>query len=307
MSKRNIDFLAIAALCTAMLIWGSSFIAFKSAVQDMGPSSIIFFRMLVASLCFVYFIPSFFRLSFNREDIKYIMLMVLFEPCLYFLFESHALTYTSAGQAGMITAMMPLITAIGASIFLKEYISKKMILGSLIAISGAIWLSLSSDASQNASNPILGNSLELGAMICAAGYTIAVRHLIQKFSVLFLTAIQSFAGFIFFLPFAAWETNTIPFHFSVTSMSWVVYMGVVVTLGGYGLYNFGLSRMQANKAAIYINLIPIFSVLLAFLILGEKLTAVSMLASAVILTGVIITQIPMDRLRQVFKKVFHNN
>lgn len=307
MSKKNIDFLAIAALCTAMLIWGSSFIAFKSAVQDMGPLNIIFFRMLVASLCFIYFIPSFFHLSFTREDIKYILLMVLFEPCLYFLFESNALIYTSAGQAGMITAMMPLITAIGASIFLKEYISKKMIFGSLIAVGGAVWLSLSTETSSHASNPILGNSLELGAMVCAAGYTIAVRHLIRKFSVLFLTAIQSFTGFIFFLPFAVWETNTIPLDFSVSSASWVVYMGVVVTLGGYGLYNFGLSRMEANKAAIYINLIPISAVMWAFLILGEKLTVVSMLASVVILTGVIITQTPMAKLRQIYRKFFNNN
>jgi len=301
LSKKNIDFIAIAALCTAMLIWGSSFIAFKSAVADMGPMSIIFFRMLFASLCFLYFIPSFFKLSFDREDIKYILLMVIFEPCLYFLFESHALTYTSAGQAGMITAMMPLITAIAASFFLKEYISKKMILGSIIALVGAVSLSLSSNTSISAPNPILGNSLEFGAMICAAGYTISVRHLVKKFSVVFLTAIQSFAGMIFFLPFAVWETNTIPLHLSLSSMSYVLYMGVVVTLGGYGLYNFALTRIEANKAAVYINLIPIFSVLLAFFILGEKLTAISMFTFAVILIGVIITQIPTQTLKKIFK------
>ena len=300
MNKNNIDFIAVAALCTAMLIWGSSFIAFKTAVTDIGPLNIIFFRMLFASLCFFYFIPSFFKLSFTRDDIKYILLMVIFEPCLYFLFESHALTYTSAGQAGMITAMMPLITAIAAAVFLKEYISKKMILGSIIALGGAVSLSLTSSTSLSAPNPLLGNSLEFGAMVCAAGYTIAVRHLVKKFSVIFLTAIQSFAGMIFFLPFAVWETSSIPLHLSISSMLPVVYMGVVVTLGGYGLYNFGLSRMEANKAAVYINLIPIFSVLLAFLVLGEKLTTLSMMAFVVILAGVFITQVPMQTLKKFF-------
>jgi drug/metabolite transporter (DMT)-like permease len=302
LKKIDIDWIAVAALVTATLVWASSFIALKSAIGPIGPFSVIFGRMFIASLCFVIFIKSFFRLKFTKDDIKYISLMVLFEPCLYFIFEAKALELTSAGQAGMITSMMPLITAIGAGIVLKEIITKKVIIGSLLAVSGAVWLSLSAGGDEHASNPLLGNTLEFFAMVCAAGYAISIRHLSEKFSALFLTAIQAFAGALFFLPFALWEYNTIEMNFTNEALLWMVYLGVIVTLGGYGLFNFALGRMEASKASIYINLIPVFAVILAYLLLGEELTFIGIIASGIILSGVFISQMPTQKLKKAHLK-----
>ena len=299
MLKKDIDWLAVGALVTAMLVWASSFIALKSAIGPMGPMSVIFGRMLFASLCFVYFIKQFLKLKFTKEDIKYIAIMTIFEPCMYFIFEAKALQNTSAAQAGMITSMMPLITAVAAGIVLKEIITKKVVIGAILAVVGAVWLSLSADSAQNATNPLLGNTLEFLAMVCGAGYAISSRHLSGKFSPIFLTAIQAFVGVIFFLPFAIWEYNSVGMHITLDSALWTAYLGVVVTLGGYGMFNFALGRMEAAKAAVYINLIPVFTVILAFIILGEKLKFEQIVASAIILSGVIISQMP--RLR-FFKK-----
>ncbi|MDA7848327.1 DMT family transporter [Sulfurospirillum sp.] len=298
MIKKDVDLVAVGILITAMMVWASSFIALKSAIGPIGPMSVIFGRMFVASLCFLYFIKSFLKLEFTKSDIKYIALMAMFEPCMYFIFEAKALQYTTAGQAGMITSMMPLITAIGAGIVLKEVISKKLIVGSLLAVSGAVWLSLSANGSESASNPLLGNTLEFFAMVCGAGYAISIKHLTKKFSALFLTAIQAFIGCIFFLPFALWEYNTMVMDFNQEAILWVVYLGVFVTLGGYGLFNYALSRVEASKASMFINLIPVFTLLFAFLILGEKLSFIEMIASLIILSGVFITQIPTERIKQ---------
>ncbi len=296
--KKDIDWLAVGALVIAMLVWASSFIALKSAIGPMGPFSVIFIRMFFASLCFVFFIKQFFKLRFTKDDIKYIAIMTLFEPCMYFIFEAKALQYTSAAQAGMITSMMPLITAVGAGIILGEVITKKVAIGSILAVIGAIWLSLSASSDVHASNPLLGNTLEFLAMVCGSGYAISIRRLSEKFSALFLTAIQAFVGVLFYLPFAIWEYNTIDMYFTWDSFLWTVYLGVIVTLGGYGMFNFALGRMQAAKAAIYINLIPVFTVILAFLILGEKLKFVQFVASAIILTGVFISQVPTIKSRK---------
>ena len=292
MSKKEIDWFAIFLLISAMMVWASSFIALKSAISSLGSMSVIFGRMLSASLIFIFFIKSFLKLNFSKEDIKYIAIMVFLEPCLYFIFEAKALEYTSASQAGMLTSMMPLVTAIGAGFILKEKITKRLILGALLAILGAIWLSFSTQSSNIASNPILGNFLEFMAMICGAGYAISIRKLSEKFSALFLTAIQSFAGAIFFFPFFLWEYNTQEIHFELNAILWTLYLGIVVTLGGYGLFNLALSRVEASKASVYVNLIPVFTLLLAYLILGEKMKFVELIASAIILFGVIITQIP---------------
>lgn len=258
----------------------------------MGPMSVVFGRMIVASLCFVYFIKGFMKLEFTKKDIKYILLMTAFEPCLYFIFEAKALQYTTASQAGMITSMMPLMTAIGAGIALKEVIGKRLLTGSAIAVMGAIWLSLSAQSSENALNPLLGNTLEFLAMVCGAWYAIAIRYLSQRFSALFLTAAQGFVGALFFLPLAIWEYNTLEMHPTLETFGWILYLGVVVTIGGYGMFNLALSRIEASKASVFVNLIPVFTVFLAYLFLGETLTPTEMMASGVILFGVVVSQMP---------------
>ena len=300
MVKKDIDWLGVGALVIAMMVWATSFVALKSAIGPLGPMSVIFGRMLFASLCFVYFIKQFTKLHFTKKDIKYIAIMTLFEPCMYFIFEAKALQNTSAAQAGIITSMMPLITAVGAGFILKEVITKRVILGAVLAVMGAIWLSLSASSDANAINPLLGNTLEFLAMICGAGYAISARHLSAKFSPLFLTAIQAFVGAIFFLPFAIYEYNTMEMHITQSAFLWTLYLGVVVTLGGYGMFNFALGRIEASKASVFINLIPIFAVIAAYILLGERLKFVQFLASGLILTGLFISQMPIHRLRRLY-------
>lgn len=291
---KKLSFIGILSLIFAMFIWGSSFIALKSAMKDLEPFTVIFLRMFIASLCFIYFIKDFIKYDFSKKDIKYIALLALFEPCLYFIFEAKALQYTTVSQAGMITSLMPILAAMAAGYFLKEIITKQLIFGSLIAMSGAIYLSLEANSSLSAPNPILGNFLEFLAMVCGAGYTIVARYLSDKYNALFITAIQVFIGAIFFFPFFLYELNTADSNFTIEALLWTLYLGVVVTLGGYGLYNFALTKIEASKAAIFVYLIPVFTVFLAFLILDEKLSITEFIACFVVLFGVFISEVSIS-------------
>ena len=141
--SQNIAFIAL--LC-AVLIWSSSFIATKYALNSMQPMAIMLGRMVFASIGFAFLYKFYKGLVFTKKDIFLLLLLALLEPCFYFLFEVKALVYTSASQAGVITATMPLLTAILAGLILKEHISKQVIIGSLIAFLGAGWLSFGSDA-----------------------------------------------------------------------------------------------------------------------------------------------------------------
>ena len=288
---KNFSIIGILSLIFAMFIWASSFIALKAAMEDLGPFTVIFLRMIIASLCFVYFIKSFLKYDFSKKDVKFILLLALFEPCLYFIFESKALQLTSASQAGMITSLMPIITAMAAGYFLKEIITKQLIFGSLIAMSGAIWLSLQGTTSISSPNPLLGNFLELLAMVCGAGYTITARYLSDKYSALFITAIQAFIGAIFFTPLFIYEYFTIPLNITMNSFLWVLYLGVVVTLAGYGLYNYALTKITASKAAVFVYLIPVFTLILAYFVLNEKLSVLEFIACFVILFGVFLSEV----------------
>ncbi|WP_424688657.1 MAG: DMT family transporter [Halarcobacter ebronensis] len=295
---KDFNLVGLVSIIFAMFIWGSSFIALKAAMVDLGEYTVIFIRMAAASLCFIFFIKRFLKYDFTKRDIQLILLLGFFEPCLYFVFEAKALLYTSASQAGMITSLMPLMTAMAAGYFLKEIISRQLLFGSVVAMIGVVWLSVQATTTESAPNPMLGNFLEFCAMACATGYTLVARYLSEKFSALFITAIQAFIGFVFFLPFFIFEVSTKEMTFSVEAVSWSIYLGIVVTLLGYGLFNFALTKIEASRAAMFVNLIPIFTLILAFLILGEKLTTTELVASATILFGVIISQITVKRFKR---------
>jgi drug/metabolite transporter (DMT)-like permease len=288
--QQRINWLPVAGLLLAMLLWASSFIALKLAFTGYHPMVVIFGRMFIASLCFPFVWRAFKGNTFRKSDLKYILFMVVCEPCLYFLFEAKALENTSASQAGMITAMLPLLVGISAGVLLKEVVTKKTYAGFLLAIAGACLLSVSGNSSESAPHPALGNFYEFLAMVCATGYTIALKKLTERYKPLFLTVIQAFAGSLFYLPLVFLSSAPLPTEFITVPALSIIYMGVFVTLGAYGLYNFGVSRIPASQASAFVNLIPVFTVFLGWAILGEKFTWVQYLASALVFAGVFISQ-----------------
>ncbi len=286
MTENTRRLLPVFSLILAMLLWASSFVALKLAFRGYHPMQVIFARMLIASLCFLPFVPSFRKLNWRRRDVKYLLIMAICEPCLYFLFEAKALELTSASQAGMITAMLPLLVAILAWSWLKEQVSRQTLLGFSLAICGAIWLSLASDTSAGAPNPLYGNFCEFLAMVCAAGYTVSLKHLSSNYPPLFLTAVQAFIGSLFFFPFLLLPEVGLPGHWESLPAMATIYLGTVITFGAYGCYNYSVSRIPASQAAGYVNLIPVFGVILGMLILGESLNRPQWLACVLVFAGV---------------------
>lgn len=286
MTETTRRLLPTLSLILAMLLWASSFVALKLAFRDYHPMQVIFGRMFIASLCFLPFVPGFFKLNWRRRDLKYLLIMAICEPCLYFIFEAKALELTSASQAGMITAMLPLLVAILAWAWLKEKIGRQTLLGFSLAIIGACWLSLASETSVDAPNPLLGNLCEFLAMICAAGYTVSLKHLSANYPPLFLTAVQAFLGSLFFFPFLLVPEIGFPNHWQTIPALAIIYLGTFITLVAYGCYNFAVSRIPASQAAGYVNLIPVFSVILGMLILGEQLNIHQWLACGLVFCGV---------------------
>lgn len=161
--------------------------------------------------------------------------MSLFEPCLYFIFEAIALKNTTASGAGMITALLPLMVAVGARWVLKEAITRQMIIGFTLAITGSIWLSLSSHASEYAPNPIYGNFMEFLAMVCATGYVITLKFLSDRYSSFFLTATQAFIGAIFYFPALLMSSVAKPTSFEIMPTLSIAYLEAMITLATYGL------------------------------------------------------------------------
>jgi len=281
---------SLAALLSAMFLWGSSFVAMKYAMASLHPLLVVWARMVIASICFLPFLPAFFRLDIGRRHLVPLVALGICEPCLYFLFETAALKLTSASQASLITTMLPLLVAVAAGLFLGERISIRVVVGLLVAAAGAIWLSLAAAVSEHAPNPVLGNFLEFLAMVTATGYIILLKKLSADLPPLFLTAMQSFIGAFFFLFAVLVMGVQMPNHLDTPVLLSLLYLGVFVSVGAYSLYNFGVSRVPANQAAAFINLIPLWAVLLGVLLLGERFTLWQFAAGALIFIGVMMTQ-----------------
>ncbi len=279
------------ALILSVILWSSSFIALKFAFRAYDPMVVIFGRMFVASICFIIVGRRVTEaLHYRRGDYKLIFFMAFCEPCLYFIFEAKAVENTTASQAGMISAILPVLVMVAAALILKEHIKGKSWLGSIIAVISVCWLTLLSGPSTDAPNPLLGNFLEFLAMVCATGYTITLKSLTERYSPFFLTAMQAFLGCFFYFPLLFLPSTILPRQLHIGSGLAIVYLGAVITLGAYGLYNYGVKHLPANKAAAYVNLIPIFSAIMGWVILGETLSLGQIFAGAFIVVGVYLTQ-----------------
>jgi len=285
------------ALIIAMLLWATSFPLLKLAFSYYDPMFVIWARLLASGIFFLVLWPKIRIKNYRKGDYKYLILMAIFEPCFYFVFEARALEYTSASQAGMISGMLPLMVAIAAFFFLKETITKFTITGFVLAVTGVCWLSLEGMQSDSVPDPVLGNFFEFIAMLCATGYTISVKRLVQRYSPLTLTAIQSFVGIIFFSPIVIF-TSSVPANVEPVGIFAIVYLGVFVSAGAFTLYNYGISAIPANQASVFINLIPVFTIFFSWIILREKLTPLQYPACVTVLAGVFISQLrsPAEKL-----------
>ncbi len=280
------------ALWLAMILWGLSFIAMKLALDGFAPTMVIFGRMLIASLCLLC-MPNFWKRGFvyRKGDWKPLLFLVICEPFFYFIFEAYALTLTSVSEAGMITSTLPLLVAVAAGLVLKEKLGLRTWIGFFLAVSGVIWLSAAAlNYGDEGRNHLIGNFLEFLAMCSATGYAISVRYLSTNYSSNFITALQAFAGCLLFLPSIFIYGPELSWPPPLEPSLAILFLGTCVTIGAYGLYNFGLCSINAGMATAYINLIPVFTLLFSYLILGETLNGQQIYASGLVLFGVLLSQ-----------------
>jgi drug/metabolite transporter (DMT)-like permease len=282
--------LPVAALFTAVCLWGGSFAAMRLSVQAMSPWSVMWLRMAIALVVILPFAGRLKTGAYRKGDWKLLLPMVLFQPCLYFLLESNALRFTTSSQAGVISASVPLMVAIGAWMMLAEPLERRTLVGLFLSVGGVAVLSLSGSPDDTAVKPLLGNLLELVAMACATVNMIMVKRLCDRYNPWLLTALQVFAGTVFFSPGLVFLLREARVGWTPPLVFSIVFLGALVTLGAFGLYNWGMSRIPASKASVFINLVPVTAVAIGWMVMGESLSGRQCAAAAAIIIGVGISQ-----------------
>ena len=283
------NILPTLSIIGAVFLWGSSFAAMRIVLKDLHPFAVMFCRLFSALIFILPISIKLFPKSYQKNDWKILLSMVLFQPCLYFLFESNALTFTTSSQAGIISACLPLMVAVAAWFFLSESINRKTIIGLILSICGVILLTIFQSRQVDAPHPVLGNILEVGAMLSACANLILIKKLSSNYGAWSLTGMQIIAGTIFFLPGIRYIINADPSIWTMQLVFLLLYLGICVSFLAFGLYNWGISKIKVSRASIFINLIPVTAVMLGWLILGETLNSKQMIAAIIIILGVFLS------------------
>lgn len=279
------------SVVAAMIMWSLTFVWFKIANEYYGPFTIVFLRLFLSAVMLlgISWISSVLQKIQPGDLIRFLVLAMIY-PVIYFIAESLGLTMISASKGAVIVSTIPLIVPVGAYLLLNERVTILNIVGILISFTGVIIVVMKRDFSLNAAPA--GIILMLIAVISAAGYTLMVKKLTEKYNAFTITTYQNIFGCILFLPlFLFFEYRA--FLTSEHSARGIVNLGYLSVFGSslaFILFNYGVKVLGATKAETFTNIIPVITAIFAYYMLGEDLGFQKLFGIAVVLSGLFLAQ-----------------
>lgn len=289
MNQHLLPYLKIAL---AMSIVGSSVVAGKLIVQSFPVFLASELRFLIASLIMI---PLLIKLegfpAISKGDFFILFLQALCGVFLFSIFMLYGLTLTTALEGGIVTSTLPAVTGGLAYLLLKEKLTKQLVIGMLLAVLGTFIIQVTGSFAsvERGSHPFLGNLLILGAVVGEALFIILGKFVGQRVTPLVISTMVSLFGALLFLPFAIYEGYSFPFA-EVTLAEWglIFYFGIVVTVISFLLMYQGITQVPASTAGVLTGVLPISSVILSLLILGEKMSFIHLIGMCCILTAIFL-------------------
>ncbi|MGG2113271.1 DMT family transporter [Lysinibacillus pakistanensis] len=269
----NTQMWASGKVILGMTIVGSLVVAGKLIIQSFPVFLANELRFLVASAVLV---PLWMKVEgfsvLAKKDYLSIFLQALFGVFLFNVLMLNGLSLTSAIEAGIITSTLPAFTAALSVFLLKEHLTRYIGLGVLMAVFGTVLINITSISTIDLTS-LAGNLLILGAICCESLFIILGKSHSKRVSALTVATMVSCFGAVLFFPFAIAESRSFAFK-EVTFAEWglVVYFGIIVTVLAFILMQQGLARISATSAGILTSFLPISSIVLSSLFLGEKIS-----------------------------------
>ncbi|NQW29684.1 MAG: EamA family transporter [Ignavibacteria bacterium] len=289
--------MTFALLVLQQIIAASTHLIAKSVTHDFHPATVVLWRGIFTCLAFAAWM--FVRRSKTRkiervDYSKFLILGLINIPLNQILFV-WGVKFTTAPNAALAYALTPAFVLLIGFIFYKEKFEKFKTIGVTVAMFGAFVVLIDKGASF-APTHTLGNIMVLMASASWAAYTVFGKPLVIKYGAVFTTAISFFLGLLFFIP----VYFVLPLFTEIGSVvaegapfDWwlkVLYLGVITSGVGYGLWYYALSRLESAKVAVFNNLQPILTTIMALIIFGTHPTPLFLIGGSIALTGVIITQ-----------------
>ena len=275
-----------------MILWGTSFVWSKVALAYYNSVTIVFFRLLVSAIVMipVLLVTKKFRFP-AKKHWPLFLLLALFEPTLYFIGETTGLSYVDPSMASVIISVIPLFTPFVAFYFLGERITILNVLGIIISITGIVVLVLGKDMTLQVS--MIGLGLLFLAIIAANGYSVMIKKIPDEYSILNIIFWQSVIGLVYFIPLLLIfsKDDLLVTGFVDEAFRSILYLGFFASTIAFLFYMYGLKFMSITKVNVFTNVIPIFTIIVSYLFLGEEIGPKKILGIFIVITGVIISQL----------------
>ena len=283
--KNHFTFHLMAVFC--ILVWGTTFVSTKILLLNgLSPTCIFFYRFLIAYLSIWIVSPK--RLwGDSKKDEGLFFCLGVTGGSLYYLTENTALEYTLISNVALLVCTAPLLTALLSHVFVKgERLRKPLIYGSLLALLGVAFVIYNGNIVLKA-HP-LGDLLSLSAALFWAIYTIILKRLDKRYSVLFLTRKIFFYGLLTVLPafyFSPLISDTAILFRPVVAGN-LLFLGLFASMLCYILWNKALKHLGAIRTSNYIYFNPVISLITSAIVLQETITSMALVGAACVLGGV---------------------
>lgn len=284
----------VITITILVVVWAFAFLFIKIGLEELSFVNLTIMRFLIA--CLVLILILFFQKKrfskLHKKDIVPIFLLGFFGVIVYHLGLNYGEQFISPAAASLIIATVPVQIIILSTIFLKEKIGLKKLIGVIIALCGVVVISIWGKAGASIHIEYISAVLAvLIAAIMSALYTIAGKKLLTRYSALSLTTYVMLLGSLGLTPFIRGSLLDQISKMSMTGWFAVIFLGVFSTVVGYGLWYIVLKIKSASEISIYLYAIPVLSTIISYFMFKEKITLMFILGGFLVIAGLIIVNI----------------
>jgi drug/metabolite transporter (DMT)-like permease len=291
--ERASEMRAHAALLLMVVIWAVNFSVSKVALQELRPLAFNAVRFpMAAALLLLVLRARGTRLLPERGDVPRVLTLGLLGNLLYQMFFILGLDRTRAGNASLLLAGTPILTALLSATLGHERVRPRVWFGVVATFAGILLVVLGGRVQLEAGRSTLaGDLLMFGASIAWAFYTVGSRPLIERYGALPVTAWTLWVGALGLVLAGLPQTLRTDWQ-TVSLLTWIaiVYAGVLSIGVAYIIWYYGVERLGNTRTATYSNVVPVIALAVAWLWLHEVPTAGQLAGTVIILTGVSVAQ-----------------
>ncbi|HDR6319115.1 DMT family transporter [Bacillus cereus] len=282
----------ICMLLVAVILWGTAIAPTKWALESIQPFTLLFIRLFLAGgICLLFSFKQLKRSVVHKQvPWKRMSLLSFTGIAGYFMFTSYGISLTSGLHVSIIDAALPLVTILFSAFFLKEKIQLNYWIGIVLGAIGVLLITIPfSNVDQEVS--LIGDILILLSTFLFAFYTVLLKRPKQEqyLSNKVFTTLTLIIGAVILLPFAMVET----FYYGLPKIeTWkaglsVIYLVIGATILAYWFWNRALETVSASVSGLYLNALPLISIVASIVLLNESLTWRIVIGGSLVLFGVI--------------------